>query len=497
MTENHQVEQELRDTRHILNRLLAVSPAVIYSTTPFPPYRVRYISENVTIVTGYSPEQFIEDAGFWKSKVHPEDRPMVLEQLNKMQLLDYIEMEYRFLAADEQYHYLREEIKILRDAEGQPIEGIGYFIDITRQRNYEEAIRQSENLYRSLAEASRDLIILISREKTIEYINSYARQALGWGEFQTRLPSYSHILKLIPESPVQQVFQTQQAVYTENSAVISKRKIWLGTWLVPIFTSQDEVEFVMAVARDITRQRETEEELQRALKAEQELNSLRYRFLTMTTHEFKTPISTILSSIELLETYGERWSAEKRSDHINRIKAAAQRLNQMLSDVLEVNRVESSAGLEASEKVDLLQLCHEVISEIQQADQNQHPLVFVHTGELSLVRTEPRSLRNIISNLLSNAVKYSYPGNEVMLELTTAPDHFWIKVHDRGIGVPEKDRENLFEPFYRGENVNSIPGTGLGLTIVKRSVEALGGEIHYEEKAEGGSIFIVRIPVRT
>ncbi len=253
----------------------------------------------------------------------------------------------------------------------------------------------------------------------------------------------------------------------------------------------------MAVARDITHQRETEEELQRALKAEQELNSLRYRFLTMTTHEFKTPISTILSSIELLETYGERWSPEKRNDHVTRIKTAAQRLNQMLSDVLEVNRVESRTALEVSEGVDLIQLCHEVITEIQQADQNQHPVVFVHTGELRRVKTDARSLRNILSNLLSNAVKYSFPGDEVMLELITTPDHFWVRVHDRGIGVPEKDRDNLFEPFYRGENVNSIPGTGLGLPIVKRSVEALGGQIHFEGKEGGGSIFSVRVPVRT
>ena len=84
----------------------------------------------------------------------------------------------------------------------------------------------------------------------------------------------------------------------------------------------------------------------------------------------------------------------------------------------------------------------------------------------------------------------------MILELSTTPDDFWVKVRDRGIGVPEKDRDNLFEPFYRGENVNSIPGTGLGLTIVKRSVEAMGGEIYYEENAEGGSIFSVRIPVR-
>ncbi len=176
-------------------------------------------------------------------------------------------------------------------------------------------------------------------------------------------------------------------------------------------------------------------------------------------------------------------------------KTAAQRLNQMLSEVLEVNRVESGAGLEVSEGIDLIQLCHEVINDIQQADQNQHPLIFVHTGDINRVKADARSLRNIVSNLLSNAVKYSNPGNEVLLELSTYPDHFWIRVHDRGIGVPEKDRENLFEPFYRGENVNSIPGTGLGLTIVKRSVEAMGGDIQFEDKPGGGTIFSVRIPV--
>lgn len=496
MSDNHQVEQELRDTRHILNRLLAVSPAVIYSTSPYPPFRVRYISENVAIVTGYSPHQFLEDEGFWKSKVHPEDRAAVLDYLNRMGQLDFVEMEYRFQCADEQYHFLHEEIKVLRDGNGQPVEGIGYFIDVTRQRNYEEAIRQSEKLYRTLAEASRDLIILISQEKTVEYINSYARHALGWGDSHIKQPAYSLVLKLIPESSIQQVFRTQQAVYTEHSATVSKKKCWFGTWLVPIFSDQSEVEFVMAVSRDISRQRETEEELQRALKAEQELNSLRYRFLTMTTHEFKTPISTILSSIELLETYGERWGAEKRNDHINRIKTAAQRLNQMLTEVLEVNRIENASGIELSEGVDLIHLRHETITEIQQADQNQHPLVFVHSGEIRKIKTDARALRNIISNLLTNAVKYSPPESEILLELRINPSEFIIKVHDRGIGVPIKDRANLYQPFYRGENVSSIPGTGLGLTIVKKSVEALGGEVTHEERVGGGSIFSIQIPLK-
>jgi signal transduction histidine kinase len=158
--------------------------------------------------------------------------------------------------------------------------------------------------------------------------------------------------------------------------------------------------------------------------------------------------------------------------------------------------VDGNAGLELSEEVDLLQLCHEVITEIQQADQNQHPIVFIHTGELNRVKADARSLRNIVSNLLSNAVKYSSAGSEVILELTTTPEDFRVKVSDQGIGIPEKDRNNLFEPFYRGENVNSIPGTGLGLTIVKRLVEAMGGDIYFEDNMGGGSVFSVRIPVR-
>lgn len=495
MKASQKVEQTLMDTRHILNRLLAVSPAVIYSTTPYPPFQVRYMSDNVAIVTGYSADQFSQDNGFWISRVHPEDRDLVREMLSKMQREDFIEMTYRMLCADDHYHYLHEEIKVLRDASGKPIEGIGYFIDVTEQRRYEEAIRQREELYRSLAEASRDLIILISSRRKVDYLNSYARHALGIRNANIKHPPYDQVLQLIPEKFIRQVFATRQAIYTENPALIHNTNVWLGTWLVPIMDPQKDLQFVMAVARDITRQRETEEELHRALHAEQELNALRYRFLTMTTHEFKTPLSTILSSIELLDHYGDRWSEEKQIEHRKRIRSAAQKLDQMLNEVLEVNRIEAQRSQEDAVGVDLLPFCEEIINEVGQSSLRAPSIFFQHHIENADVHIDRRALRNILTNLVSNAVKYSKPGGDILVELVTNSREMLLRVHDQGIGVPPSDREYLFAPFYRGENVESVPGTGLGLTIVKKSVDALEGEIFYKEREGGGSVFSVRIPL--
>lgn len=495
MRASEKVEQTLKDTRHILNRLLAVSPAVIYSTTPYPPYQVRYMSDNVAIVTGYSADQFIEDSGFWFSRVHPEDRDTLRGMLQKMQVDDFIQMDYRLLCADDRYHYLHEEIKVLRDASGNPVEGVGYFIDVTEQRKYEEAIRQREELYRSLAEASRDLIILISNRRKVDYLNSYARHALGIKNATTRHPPYDLVLQLIPEKFIRQVFATRQAIYTENPATIQNANIWLGTWLVPIMNPQKDLQFVMAVARDITRQRETEEELQRALLAEQEMNTLRYRFLTMMTHEFKTPLSTILSSIELLEHYGDRWGEEKLIEHRNRIKSAAHKLDQMLDEVLEVNRIEVQAAQDDPVGTDLIQFCEEIINEISLSNPRTPSITFQHHIHNPNVRIGRRALRNILANLVSNAIKYSRPGGDILVEVSTSSEEMVVRVHDQGIGVPLKDREYLYTPFYRGENVESVPGTGLGLTIVKKLVDALRGEISYTERDGGGSIFSVRIPL--
>ncbi|MEN4010922.1 MAG: ATP-binding protein [Chloroflexota bacterium] len=495
MSASHKVEKALRDTQHILNRLLAVSPAVIYSTTPHPPYHVQYMSDNVATVTGYSPDQYTEDANFWMDRVHPDDLETVRETLKEMQERDFIEMEYRMLCADDRYHYLHEEIKVLRDATGKPVEGIGYFVDITEQKQYEEAIRQQEELYRSLAEASRDLIFLISKKRKVDYLNSYARRALGITSERANNPSYEMVSQLIPEKQICLVFNSRQAVYIENQAVIQNNKVWLGTWLVPIVSSENDPDFVMAVARDITRQRETEEELNRALQAEQELNTLRYRFLTMATHEFKTPLSTILSSIELLEHYGDRWGKEKQIEHRKRIKSAAQKLDQMISEVLEVNRIEAQTASEDPAHADLLQISENIINEVQQSNPRTRSIIFQHRLENPDARIDRRDFRNILINLLSNAVKYSRPERDILIELEATRQQVLLRVRDHGIGVPVKDREKLFEPFYRGENAESVPGTGLGLAIVKRSVDSLGGEIWYEEGAGGGSVFTVRIPL--
>ena len=489
------VELSLKQKQDMYLRLMDVSPVVIYSTTPIYPYQVGYISENVKTITGYEPTDFTSQAGFWISKVHPDDRYKVLTGLENLETSNHISLEYRIKFKDGQYHILFEEIRVVYDEKGLPVEGIGFFLEITEQRKIAEEIRRSEKRYRSLAEASHDLIFMISADFKLEYLNSYARIALGVTEAESYYLQSEKINQLIHADLVRQVIRSGNPLYAEYKIETLEKPLWLGTWLVPVQDKTLSINSIMGVGRDITNRRKIEENLQRALSAEREVNNLRYRLMTMSTHEFKTPLSTIVSSAELLEHYGEHWSREKQVEHYQRILKAANRVVAMLDQILEVNRMEYSGQISLSSEFNLLDLCNEIMLDIRNSDGGKHNIILVQRGEKQLVNLDIKQVRSILENLLSNAIKYSSPGSEVILDVETEDKEVRFRIRDRGIGISEADRTDLFEPFFRSKEVAQIPGTGLGLTVVKKSVELLKGTIDYVSREGGGTDFVVALPI--
>lgn len=237
-------------------------------------------------------------------------------------------------------------------------------------------------------------------------------------------------------------------------------------------------------------------ELSEALKTEKELGELKSRFVSMASHEFKTPLSTILSSSYLLEQYNNIDAPEKRIKHIERIKNAVGDMKNILDDFLSLDKLDEGlikADIKPMSAEDCVKEFHLVISEMQINLKPGQQINFKYTGN-SEVMLDKHLLRNICMNLLSNATKFSPEASVINITAGFNPDSFNLSVQDYGIGVPESDKQHLFERFFRAKNAFNIQGTGLGLHIVAKYIELMNGDITIESKLDEGTTFTIRIP---
>ncbi len=269
----------------------------------------------------------------------------------------------------------------------------------------------------------------------------------------------------------------------------------LGTLCVidqtPRHLTSEQIEALRTLGRQVI----TQMELRIALEKEQELNELKSRFISMTSHEFRTPLTTILGSAELLEHYSHKWSEEKKAVHFERIHSNVQHLVQLLNDVLIIGQAEAGKLEFNPEALDVVQFCCNLVEQIQLTTKSGHMIAFsCQFPELDGYLDE-KLLRHILSNLLSNAIKYSPTGNTVKFELNCQRGQVIFQIQDEGIGIPLEDQQHLFEAFHRSKNVGNIPGTGLGLAIVKRSVDLHRGQITVNSEVGVGTTFTVTIPL--
>lgn len=240
------------------------------------------------------------------------------------------------------------------------------------------------------------------------------------------------------------------------------------------------------------RQKQAEAEVRKALEKEKELNELKSRFVTLASHEFRTPLSTILSSVSLISKYNQLGDTEKSDKHIQRIKSAVTNLTGILNDFLSLSKLEEGIVGNNPAEFDLPELANEILEELQPVLKPSLQMSFRHTG-YQIVLLDRNIIKNILLNLLSNAIKYSEKG---MIELYAEVNrtNIILSVSDQGIGIPEEDKAFLFTRFFRAHNAGNVQGTGLGLNIVKRYVELLNGYINMESSLGIGTTFSIEIP---
>lgn len=245
---------------------------------------------------------------------------------------------------------------------------------------------------------------------------------------------------------------------------------------------------------DVTARRQAEDEIREALERQRELNALRSRFVAMTSHEFRTPLASILSSAELLRYYSERIPAAERDGLLESIEAGVQRMTLMLDRILLIGKAEADMLEFAPKTLDIQTLCEQLVKDaaLQHADAKSRITLDWQAGRVTKALDE-KLCRHIFSNLLSNALKYSPAGGTVHMRVYDAHERTVFEVHDQGIGIPADELHHLFDSFHRASNVGSIAGTGLGLSIVKKSVDLHGGTIAVRSTIGEGSCFTVSL----
>lgn len=242
--------------------------------------------------------------------------------------------------------------------------------------------------------------------------------------------------------------------------------------------------------------RKSEEELLKALEKERQLNELKSRFVSMASHEFRTPLSTVLSSADLAESYrGGEEHQEKRSKHLQRIKTAVGTLTGILNDFLSLSKLEENKVQAQAVAFNLTEFCDETLDEMHGLLKPRQEIVITHDNCDEEVFLDKKILKNIIYNLVSNATKYSDPGKKIFCRMKLSDHVLLIEVEDQGIGIPLEDQPHLFERFFRAHNVENIQGTGLGLNIVRRYLHLMGGDISFESQPGQGTVFKIKIPL--
>jgi PAS domain S-box-containing protein len=244
----------------------------------------------------------------------------------------------------------------------------------------------------------------------------------------------------------------------------------------------------------LLRLEQSQKELSEALDKERELSEIKSRFVSMASHEFRTPLSTVLSSASLLSKYTGADDQEKRNKHINRIKESVKHLNDILEDFLSLGKLDEGKVEAHYSEFNLNELIHDTTEDMKGLLKNGQQFIYTHTG-VTDAYSDKKLLKNILINLITNAIKFSDEGSPILIDSKVQNETAEISVTDKGIGIAPADQEHLFSSFYRGKNAINIQGTGLGLHIVKRYLDLLGGTVHLQSNLNEGTSIAFIIPV--
>lgn len=388
---------------------------------------------------------------------------------------------------------------------------VAFLTDITKRREHEGLIRSlNADLEKRVSERTRELrasqllFSAISRnfpngtinvfDRDFNYVFVEGEELYRHGITSEKLMGLNYLDRLPKEVRPRMKAHLDDALEGRNSNFeleLSNRHYLIST--VGLQNDEGKIDRILLVEQNITRQKLAEARALTALEKEKRLNELKSRFVAMASHEFRTPLSTIVSSLALARKYDERGDVEKKEKHFNRIKSSARHLTNILNDFLSLDKLEAGKVNLQPEHVKVKHLIEETMEELVEMSVKGLKIDFQYTG-LPELYSDAGALKIIFANLLGNAFKYSRENSTVGCYVNVAGHGMEAVISDEGLGIPKEEQHHLFERFYRATNVTNIQGTGLGLNIVKRYLDMLDGDINFTSEFEKGTTFTILVP---
>ncbi|HEY9695582.1 MAG TPA: PAS domain S-box protein [Oculatellaceae cyanobacterium] len=492
IAEREKVEAALRESEARFRLLAENSTDMISRHTPDGTY--LYVSPACYTLIGYQPEDLVGVMSY--ELFHPDDLAAIARiheyTLNQP---DVYTISYRIRHQDGRYIWFESTVRSVWDETGI-IEIHVASRDITQRQQAQE----TSTMLATAVEQAADAIEITDAQARFQYVNPAFEKLTGYtlAEVQQQTPA-TFLRGEDNDAFYQMIWDTVSSGQVWTGTMIGKRKDGSvydqEATISPVHSSTGVITNYVAVKRDITERKRVEAQMQKALEQARELSELKSRFVSMTSHEFRTPLTIMLSSANLLQLYRYKWTEEKKLIHFQRIQIAGQRMTDLLNDILLLGKADADKLESHPHPINLVQFCREIIADLELTDNAQHPITFISPDTDADACMDQNLLQRILSNLLSNALKYSPVGSKVLFQLSYENQTAVFQVQDYGIGIPLADQQGLFESFQRASNVGTIPGSGLGLAIVKKCVDLQGGEIAISSEAGVGTQITVSLPL--
>ncbi len=499
ITERKQAEQALRESELRFGLLVnGVHDYAMYLLDTEG--KIITWNQGAERIKGYSADEVI---GKHFSFFYP---PEAIAQNDPQRILEVATKEGHYTGEGERVRkdgsrfWAETAVTALRDNQGKLFAYAKVTRDLSERRKSEEKLRQSEERYRLLAENITDIISRVTPEGVYKDVSQSCTTVLGYKPQE--MIGHNGAEFLHPDDRDAMLQKRQSDFEQRNEVPITYRfrhrkghYIWLEVARKFILSQDGKtvLEYVTS-ARDVSVRKRAEEALKNALEKEKELSELKSRFLSTASHEFRTPLATILAVVETLTAYRKKLDETQIDDKLSKIGDQVSYLKTIIEDMLQVVRLQDPKAKHNPVNLNLDAVCKSVIDEFESRADITQNFVYSCDDALHQVSLDRKLMRQIISNLVSNAVKYSPPHKDITISLQHLQEALLLKVKDEGIGIPEADLKHLFEPFHRAANVGTIPGTGLGLVITKESVELHGGFINVESELGVGTTFTITIP---
>ena len=522
ITEQIRAKKIIEESEQWFRSMAENSPVMIWVTDSN--LQCTYLNQTWLAYTGNTLEE--ELGRGWIEGIHPDDRrPSYQMYKSAFEKREPFKIEYRLRRHDGQYRWIADHGNPVFLPDGTFTGYVGTCTDIHKMRTMNEWLEQKvkektgylskvvgqlehkiaeqqqteENLKRANERFAKlfnespaaNSICLMENEELVDCnqafldLTGYAREELIGGK-----SVYAYLMPDFKAGELSQILKDTDHVQKFEMELTRKQgdKVWASISLQRIV--MDNKPYLLSVLLNTTELKLAEEKIISALTKEKELNEMKTNFLSVASHEFRTPLGVLLTSINLIEAYHKRGDDEKCNKYFRQAEGSIKNMTDILNDFLTLEKLEEHKVEHVDCNFDLTEFSKEIMEETRAMLKPKQEMVYEHFGQ-NMVELDKITLRNILFNLISNASKYS--GAEAKIYLTTEVegDKICIRVRDMGIGIPQEDQKNIFTRFYRASNTSNIQGTGLGLNIVQKYVELMNGQITFVSKVNAGTTFVL------